>query len=127
VNAYDEANIMAYFQGKADKYDLVEEQVYWQLSDRLLWNAFNDAVLSRQKPTFTFLDAGGGTGRWSEKILKSYNDAKGYIYDLSNDMLAQAEKKRRNGLEGRMYLKQGNIENMNFPDSTFDITFNFHN
>lgn len=31
---------IAYFKNKADKYDLVEEQAYWQLSDQLLWNVF---------------------------------------------------------------------------------------
>jgi ubiquinone/menaquinone biosynthesis C-methylase UbiE len=120
--------IMEYFRNKASEYDLVEEQIYWKLSDQLLGDIFDQLVLSRLPENFYFLDAGGGTGRWSEKILREYDKSQGMIYDISSDMLKQAEFKRMRGLENRLELRQGNIERMNdINDSIFDLTFNFHN
>ncbi|MAG78439.1 hypothetical protein CL616_03680 [archaeon] len=120
--------VLQYFKDKASEYDLVEGQVYWMLSDQLLEHLFNESALSLLAEEFHFLDAGGGTGRWSEKILQSYSSSTGVIYDLSPDMLEQAEQKRQNGLESRLELRKGNIERMDdLDDETFDLTFSFHN
>lgn len=120
--------IIEYFRSKASEYDLVEEQIYWRLSDQLLWDIFDQQVLSKLSECFYFLDAGGGTGRWSEKILREYNKSQGMIYDISSDMLKQAEFKRKRCFENRLELRQGSIERMNdINDSIFDLTFNFHN
>ena len=56
-----------YFKNKAADYDRVDEQVYWRLSDSILWHTFNEYILKNLPSNFSFLDAGGGTGRWSEK------------------------------------------------------------
>jgi ubiquinone/menaquinone biosynthesis C-methylase UbiE len=52
----------SYFAEKAEKYDEVEDQVYWKLSDELLWFQMQK-YLNSYRENFTFLDAGGGTGR----------------------------------------------------------------
>lgn len=120
--------VLQYFKAKASGYDLVERQVYWRLSDQLLWHIFDKNVLSTLPEDFYFLDAGGGTGRWSEKVLRNYDGSTGMIYDLSPDMLEQSELKRQNGLEGRLELRRGNIERMgDLGEETFDLTFTFHN
>ena len=86
----NQEKVLQYFKGKASGYDLVEGQVYWRLSDQLLWHLFNGSTLSKLNESFHFLDAGGGTGRWSEKVLRSYDGSTGVIYDLSADMLEHA-------------------------------------
>lgn len=120
--------VLQYFKEKASEYDLVEGQVYWRISDQLLWHLFDKNTLSMLPGDFHFLDAGGGTGRWSEKVLRNYDGSTGMIYDLSPDMLEQAEQKKQNGLEGRLELRQGNIEKVSdLGEETFDLTFTFHN
>jgi len=126
---YNESQTKEYFSKKAEEYDLVENQIYWKLSDKLLWDLFCSEVLNKLKEDFKFLDAGGGTGRWSEKILKSYPKAKGVIYDFSGEMLEQAKKKiAKNNFENNLELIKGNLENMKaIGDGQFDLVFNFHN
>ncbi|WP_161594194.1 class I SAM-dependent methyltransferase [Paenibacillus sp. CFBP13512] len=122
-------NTIEYFKDKANKYDLVEEQVYWQLSDQLLWKAFKKEILDKLPANFTFFDAGGGTGRWSLKILQEYPNSKGYTYDLSKDMLEQALHKREsNMLESRWTIQQGDLHNIkDVQVESIDVCFNFHN
>jgi ubiquinone/menaquinone biosynthesis C-methylase UbiE len=118
----NENSVLGYFKNKAADYDLVDQQIYWRLSDALLWNTLN------LQKRFNFLDAGGGTGRWSCKILEEYSMSNGTIYDLSPDMLAQAEAKICHGLEGRLDLIQGELQNMeDIKNNSYDIVFNFHN
>jgi SAM-dependent methyltransferase len=86
-------DILSYFRDKAARYDLVDRQLYWQLSDTLLWSALQDTVLRKAPRGFCFLDAGGGTGRWTQRILDAYPESTGVLYDLSADMAAEAERK----------------------------------
>lgn len=125
----DNNHIMKYFKDKADRYDDVDEQIYWRLSDKLLWHFLQETVLKKFNTPFLFLDAGGGTGRWSIKILEQFDNASGFICDLSTDMLEQAKtKKNKLALGERLQLVNGNIQNMNqFNDKKFDVAFNFHN
>lgn len=120
--------VQNYFAAKAAAYDDVENQIYWVLSDKLLWHLFKAEVLNKLPDNFTFLDAGGGTGRWTKKILDEFPRATGHLVDLSVDMLAEARKKFT-GPEyaGRITLSEGNIECLVHDDAMFDVTFNFHN
>ncbi|UAC48065.1 class I SAM-dependent methyltransferase [Bacillus aquiflavi] len=119
---------ISYFKNKASKYDLVEEQAYWQLSDKLLWDCLS-TILNKLPKDFTFLDAGGGTGRWSEKILENYPLAKGYTYDLSEEMLNEARRKKEDKrLNNRWNIIQGDLHNIKLIENNkVDIAFNFHN
>jgi SAM-dependent methyltransferase len=119
--------VLNYFKTKAHAYDEVESQVYWRLSDKLLWRLFNSLALERLSESFAFLDAGGGTGRWSEKVLSAYPDSIGHIRDISDDMLGQA-RRRAQCFESRLRVERGSIEDMaEVPDESFDVVFNFHN
>jgi ubiquinone/menaquinone biosynthesis C-methylase UbiE len=106
----------------------VEGQVYWQLSDALLWELFTTTTLDTLPPNFHFLDAGGGTGRWSSKILKHYHGAHGVIRDISEHMLGEARKKQAVLGKDRLQLVNAPIDVMpEFANATFDVVFNFHN
>lgn len=117
-----------YFKHKADKYDLVENQEYWSLSDRILWDLMTE-TLDTLPEDFIFLDAGGGTGRWTIKVLQNYPKSKGFIYDISKDMLDEARAKQtRFNLSNRLEIIQGDLHDLSeISDGTIDIAFNFHN
>ncbi|MBU1323275.1 methyltransferase domain-containing protein [Patescibacteria group bacterium] len=117
-----------YFKKKADQYDDVDKQLYWVFSDELLW--FNlKKTLDKQPDSFSFLDAGGGTGRWTQKILQTYPKSRGILFDLSESMLRVAENKLKHyEKEGRLKIIQGNFENpAAIKNLKADVSFNFHN
>ncbi len=120
--------VLEYFKGKAADYDAVDKQPYWCLSDDLLWKLLIDSAIAKLPQNFSFLDAGGGTGRWSSRILKAYLKATGTVRDISPDMLLEARKKQQEiGLE-RLDIQNGSIDDMSdVPDNSFDLVFNFHN
>ena len=119
--------VIEYFKNKATEYDLVENQIYWKLSDELLWSIFSKKVLDKLPRGFKFIDAGGGTGRWAKKILDNY-DATGIIYDISEEMLEQARNKfNTSNYENRIELVKGDLHELKIEDGIFDLAFNFHN
>ncbi|WP_170156108.1 class I SAM-dependent methyltransferase [Umezawaea tangerina] len=121
--------IISYFHKKADRYDEVDQQVYWRLSDELLWDTLTTTCLDRLPPDFTFLDAGGGTGRWTQRVLDAYPRSRGVLVDLSPDMLAVAETKRTGDRADRLDLVQGDLGDLpaQVRDRRFDVIWNFHN
>lgn len=122
--------VKEYFKTKAKNYDLVEKQLYWCLSDNLLWYALKQLVLDKVKnKEIKILDAGGGTCRWLIKIIEYLRNSKGTIYDISEDMLAVAKEKIiKKRLQKRITVINGNIENMKDEiDSQYDIVICFHN
>jgi ubiquinone/menaquinone biosynthesis C-methylase UbiE len=132
LNDYDlkyEDSVIDYFDAKAAEYDLVDEQLYWRLSDRILWEVMKADVLSKMKPDFRFLDAGGGTGRWTCRMLKEFPEARGVIYDLSRSMTDQAQASaERLGVGDRLTIVNGRLEEVTGAvDGAFDLIFNFHN
>lgn len=85
-------------------------------------------MLSKLPVNFVFLDAGGGTGRWTKKILDEFPQATGYLVDLSVDMLDEAKKKfASQEYSSRVHLSEGDIERLQYSAKTFDVSFNFHN
>ncbi len=119
-----------YFKNKAGNYDLVEGQLYWKLSDDLLWETLKSQVLNKLGgEEIKILDAGGGTGRWLIRIIKEMKGSSGVIYDLSNDMLQVArEKVSKLKISDRVKLVNGNIERMSDQESSqYDIVICFHN
>jgi len=66
------------------------------------------------------LDAGGGTGRWSTVFAEHGYDVT--LMDISREMLARAKEKVT--LEGlNIKIVEGDIENTQFEDHTFDLVF----
>ncbi len=123
-------SVSEYFRNKASHYDDVIFQPYWQLSDDILWNILCHEVFDKLNPKFTFMDAGGGTGRWTQKILDRYVHSRGVIIDGSPDMLGVAQAK----FEGQEYHKRISCIQADFdkklpllPLDGFDVIFNLHN
>lgn len=128
-------DVTEYFNGKADEYDDVDEQLYWVLSDR-----FYKEVLKRElgdflenKNELNLLDAGAGTGRWTLFFHELFNNesrkVSGTLIDISTDMLKVAEKKiQERDLEGAYKTAVGNIEDMkDILDESYDISLSFYN
>lgn len=123
------SKIKQYFKEKAPEYDLVDEQIYWVLSDKLLWTIFEEQVLSAIVGPIKFIDAGAGTGRWAIKILKKYLNSSGLLIDLSPDMLEQAETKLKTvGLIDRVKIQCANLDTASLErDINYNLAFSFHN
>jgi SAM-dependent methyltransferase len=130
VNKSYQADVVDYFRAKADAYDDVEQQPYWVFSDRLLWDVFQRDALCRLPRKFRFLDAGGGTGRWSIRVCKSYPESAGTLFDLSKDMSAVARFKARGAeVSDRLDIVNGALEEVQalLSGRKFELIFNFHN
>lgn len=122
--------IRSYFDGKADAYDDVDAQPYWVLSDELLWTALSEFVLNRLPEGFRFLDAGGGTGRWTHRFATARPDSSGVLYDLTPAMFGHAKKKAEShGYADRLVCQEGDLAEVGeaLADERFDLVFNFHN
>src|SRR5690606_13432865 len=119
----------SYFSKKAEEYDLVDNQLYWKLSDTLLWDILKNNVLYKLNDNFSFIDVGGGTGRWSIKVLENFRLSEGVIFDLSKEMLNQARMKLKgnNSLTERCEIIEGDIDSYTDISSRFDLAFTFHN
>lgn len=124
-----EDSVIDYFDAKAAEYDCVDEQLYWRLSDKILWEVMKTDVVRQLRPDFRFLDAGGGTGRWTCRLLKEYPEARGLIYDLSKSMTDQAQASAdRLGVADRLEIVNGRLEEVaGAVGRKFDLIFNFHN
>jgi ubiquinone/menaquinone biosynthesis C-methylase UbiE len=127
---YNANKIKEYFKRKAKDYDLVDKQLYWRLSDDLLWHLLRTLALDNLKgKNISVMDAGGGTGRWLIRIVSYLKNSKGTLYDFSEEMLSVARTKvKKHGLEGKITPVNGNIENMaDQKDSSYDLVICFHN
>jgi len=122
--------VLAYFRKKADSYDRVDEQVYWRLSDDLLWAALAERIVPLLPRGFRFLDAGGGTGRWTDRISRSHLDASGILFDLSPDMTRAARTKaERGGYADRVQVRNGALERVDgiLAGERFHLILMLHN
>lgn len=123
-------SVIEYFKNKASKYDLVDNQAYWKLSETILWEILVNEVFSQSLPhNFSFVDVGGGTGRWAIKIAKNYLNSAGTIIDISSDMLNEAIKKIDNlGLKNRLSILCLDLDkDIDKSLSGYDLAFCFHN
>ncbi|MFA7141690.1 MAG: class I SAM-dependent methyltransferase [Candidatus Paceibacterota bacterium] len=129
------SRVKGYFSQKAEKYDMVDEQLYWKLSDELLKKIVEEKIIKNNlsKKKINILDAGAGTGRWSliiydlleKEKIKSQID----MVDITEEMLNEAEKKiKAKRISDSFNLYTGNIENLPFiKDEYYDIVISFYN
>lgn len=122
--------VVDYFRTRAEEYDLVEDQAYWRLSDLLLGEAIETVALTKLPNSLRFLDAGGGTGRWSEWLLRRRSQAQGVLFDISPEMTRVASAKLDNqGLGERLEIVNDNLDFVEdrLGRSNFDLVLVLHN
>lgn len=126
---YEKNEIQQYFKYKAARYDEVDSQVYWRLSDALLWDILESQILSKMPHNFTFLDAGAGTGRWSKKILDRYPSSFATLLDISPDMLVEARKKfSSEKYNNRTGIIEADLNSLPAKQlKKYDLILSFHN
>lgn len=120
----------AFFTRRAPRYDRIADGEFWAFSDRLLWALLSARLLpALGAGPVRFLDAGGGTGRWSLRLLSALPGATGVLVDVSEGMLAVArEKARRRRAADRLSLVSHDLHRP-IPRSLgrFDLALCFHN
>ncbi len=103
---------VSFFKPYAQNVDKANNLGFWKLSDALI-----TAIIKRHIPvslpsTARIMDAGGGTGRWITELAKVYQ-TDFVLYDLSEDMLAQARKNITDAhLLERVDIVHGDLVNM---------------
>lgn len=122
--------VVSYFAGKAEHYDDTDLQPYWVLSDRLLAAALEEHVLPLVPQRGHFLDAGGGTGRWTSYVAQSRPDLVGVLLDLTEQMMQVArDKAAARGFSDRVSFVASDLADVSsaLAGQSFDLAFNFHN
>lgn len=123
------AHSRTYFEAKAAAYDENARGAYGRLTDALLSEALDLSVFSRLPDRFTFLDVGGGTGRWTERIATMHPQSSGVLLDVSPGMVRHAEKRaRRRGYAHRVSHIRGDADEAGelLAGMTFDLIINTH-
>ncbi len=127
--------VISYFSKKASKYDLVDKQSYWNLSDQLLKKIVNKKIIGKflNRKKLQIMDAGAGTGRWSlmlhdlfkNKKIKTQFD----LIDITPLMLKEAENKaKKRGISQQIKTYIGNIEDLSeYKNDFYDIAISFYN
>lgn len=102
---------------------------YGRLADALLWSALELAVLSRLRPDFTFLNIGGGDGRWTHSIATRWPDSTGVRYGVSGAGSGPVEARAtEHGYAGRIEQLRGDVADVadRLAGRTFDLVFTTH-
>ncbi|POX64506.1 hypothetical protein C3492_05590 [Streptomyces sp. Ru62] len=123
------AVVRDFFERKAIGYDENWRGAYGRLVDALQWSALELSVFSRLPPGFTFLDIGGGAGRWTHRIATHFPDSTGMLYDLSSGMVGQArDRAARHGYDHRVRFQNADVHDAAdlLAGQTFDLVFNSH-
>ena len=102
---------------------------YGRLADALLWSALELSVLSRLPPDFTFLNIGGGEGRWTHSIATRWPDSTGVLYGVPGGRVDLAEARATaHGYAGRVQHLRGDVGDVadRLTGRTFDLVFTTH-
>lgn len=127
--------VVSYFAAKAAKYDLVDKQLYWSLSDQLLKKIVIKKIVTpfADNKKIDVMDAGAGTGRWSV-VLHELFKKKGIktrfdLIDITPSMLKVArEKINRKGIAKDIKIHIDNIEDLSsYKNNSYDIVISFYN
>ena len=106
-----------YFSKKASKYDLVDNQLYWKLSDDLAKFILEKEIISSLNSDVKILDAGAWTWRWTlffnELFKNKWFNISWDLIDITKEMLDEAKNKINIlGLDSNFNIKVWNIENL---------------
>jgi SAM-dependent methyltransferase len=74
------------------------------------------------EPEYVILDVGCGGGKNISRLAKKANGGKVYGLDYSPDMVEFSKGENRKLIEqGKVEVVEGSVENMKFPDNSFDL------
>jgi demethylmenaquinone methyltransferase/2-methoxy-6-polyprenyl-1,4-benzoquinol methylase len=120
------------FRSVARRYDLMND-----LMSGGLHRAWKDALVTAINPPrnareFAVLDLAGGTGDVAFRIARAGGaGTRVTVCDINGDMLAVGrERAAERGLDGVVGFEQGNAEDLDYPDRSFDcvtIAFGIRN
>jgi len=92
--------------------------LYYKIYDAITWKYIEPYV--PKDPDALVLDAGGGTGRWAIRMARK--GCKVILVDISEGMLKiAAEKVKKEGLQNKVTIKEGDITKTGYADETFDM------
>lgn len=125
-------DITNYFSKKASEYDLVDEQLYWVLSDKLAKKFLVDLLKENKKTELKLLDAWAWTWRWAlnfHELLQNKSILKADLVDITKEMLDEANNKiKKLWIENNFKCSVSNIENLNnYNDNYYDFAISFYN
>ena len=113
------AAVGAMFDSIAGRYDFLNH--FLSLGIDRTWRNKAIEIISRSSGHSRILDVATGTGDLAIAAMK-LNPEKVTGIDISPGMLViGCEKLRKKGLAGRIELFEGDSENIDFPDSSFDV------
>ena len=108
----DKKQFDEFFAIHSQNVDNAKSLGFWSLTDALL-----EEFLMEQMPVrknIHLVDFGGGTGRWLQALDHYFEDCTFTIVDLSDDMLAQAQKKIDAGIfKNTIHLVKSDISAIN--------------
>jgi ubiquinone/menaquinone biosynthesis C-methylase UbiE len=92
--------------------------LYFKIYDAITWKYIEPYIPLNSDALV--LDAGGGTGRWSIRMARK--GCKVILFDISEGMIKIAtEKVKKEGLQNRITIKEGDITKTGYADETFDM------
>ncbi len=117
VHKADKEKVRVMFNDIAPKYDFLNHFLSGGID--ILWRKKVRKLLAPHNPK-KILDVATGTGDLAIELLNTNPDSIIGI-DIATEMLdVGIEKIKRKGLENRIELQEGDAENINFEDNTFD-------
>ncbi len=127
-----QARVDGVFHSVARRYDLMND-----LMSGGLHRAWKDALVNAVNPprtdaAFTLLDVAGGTGDVSLRVVEAGGSGtRAIVCDINEEMLAVGrERIATPGRDDAIEFRQGNAEQLPFPDQNFDavtIAFGIRN
>jgi len=117
-----------FFKDYSKNVDKADSQYFWKLLDEIILAIIIKEIPPPLEKANVILDAGGGTGRWIQKLSKKYC-SKFILYDKSQAMLDVAKKKKALiKLKDRLEILRGDIQNMaNIHSNTIDYLLSIYN
>ena len=107
------------FDNVSSKYDFLNRLLSARID--VLWRNKAIKIIAAENPN-KILDVATGTGDLAIALAKKIPNAQITGFDLSAGMLAYGKTKvKKNHLDNRIEMIQGDAENMPFEDNTFDI------
>jgi ubiquinone/menaquinone biosynthesis C-methylase UbiE len=115
--------VKKYYDDKSPAYDDYSRQLWSKVYDAVTWKITEPYV--PRNPQALVFDAAGGTGKWTIPIAKC--GPRVILGDISEGMLRVAKGKIiKEGLQGRVEVKECDLRKLDFQDETFDLVFCEH-